>query len=160
MLEFLSGLDSTMLIFVVVALIIFIFLIRKIFSIVFNLFIVAIISAAFPFVMNYFLNYNLPTDMNSLISFLTLGVTIYVLYVVATLVYKTLGIFEKVLGGMYKGRKREKEIEAVIDKKMEKEKPKKWLKEKKSNKKKIKPIDEKQFLVLKDKKREKKNKKS
>ncbi len=154
MLEFLSGLDSTMMIFVVIAFIVFIFLIRKIFSIMINLVIVAVVSAIFPFVMNRFLDFSLPTDLTSLMSFVLLGVIIYLIYLLATVVYKTLGIFEKIIGKFTSGRQRRREIDEAIEKKMEKNKPKKWHKEMKSQKK-IKPMNEKEYFVLKDKKRKK-----
>ncbi len=140
------SLDSMTMFLMLVAFIVFIFVIKRIFSIVMNLLIICIVSLIFPFVMNHFFNFSLPTDIASLLTFMGLGVAVYLVYILASSVYKTLGIFEKIIRRFTEGNKTKKQIEKVLEEKQN------------DKKKKIKPINEKEYLVLKDKKPKKKSK--
>lgn len=80
--------------------ILFIFFVKKVFSIILHASLVAVASAAFPFVANYvgltkLLGVSLAPNFNSVIFFVTLGLTIYFIYLVGKMIYSALGFFSK-----------------------------------------------------------------
>ncbi len=95
--EFLSNLDTTTLFLLLVIFVLFILSMKKIFSIIMKAVWIAVISVLFPIVMNRFFGFDIPTDADSLISFLLLGLGIYFIYLIAKSVYRALGLAEKVV---------------------------------------------------------------
>ena len=93
--EFLSTLDSTNFLLLAIIFILFVVSAKKSMSIVINIVWAAGVSLLFPVVMNKFLGFDIPTDINTLVSFMLLGVGAYFLYLVASSIYKALGIAEK-----------------------------------------------------------------
>ena len=93
--EFLSTLDSTNFLLLAIIFILFVVSAKKSMSIVINIVWAAGVSLLFPVVMNKFLGFDIPTDINPLVSFMLLGVGAYFLYLVASSIYKALGIAEK-----------------------------------------------------------------
>jgi Cu/Ag efflux pump CusA len=81
---------------VVFAIILALFLIalRKAIRVLFSLLWISALSALFPFAMQ-FLGFNVSTDLNSIIFFVTLGVGLYVIYIIGKVVYAFLGLAEK-----------------------------------------------------------------
>ena len=57
--------------------------------------IIAVAAVLFPIVMNRFLGWDIPTDPDSIISFILLGLGAYFVYLLAKSIYKTLKFTEK-----------------------------------------------------------------
>ena len=93
--EFLTTLDSTNFMLLAIIFILFVVSAKKSMGIVINIVWAAGVSLLFPVVMNKFLGFAIPTDINTLMSFMILGVGAYFLYLVASSIYKALGIAEK-----------------------------------------------------------------
>src|SRR3989344_4652172 len=94
--EFLSSLDTMTAFLLLVIFILFVFSMKKVFSVV----------------MNRFFGFDIPIDSDSLISFVLLGIGVYFVYLVAKSLYKVLGMAERA-GKKYmpKGKKEEPERE-------------------------------------------------
>lgn len=105
--EFLSSLDTTTAFLLLVIFILFVFSMKKVFSVLMNLVVIAAVSLLFPVVMNRFFGFDIPIDSDSLISFVMLGVGVYFVYLVAKSVYKVLGMTERA-GKKYLPNKKEK----------------------------------------------------
>lgn len=80
--------------------ILFIFLVKKIFSILLHAALIAMASVAFPFAANYvgltkFLGIELAMNFSTVIFFVTLGLAVYFLYLVGKMVYSAVGFFSK-----------------------------------------------------------------
>lgn len=95
--EFLGGLDATNLMLLLVIFVLFVLSMKKAFSIVINTVWAAGISLLFPIVMNRLLGFDIPMDPDTLLSFMLVGVGVYFIYVLASSIYKVLGIAEKVI---------------------------------------------------------------
>ncbi len=116
-------------IFMIVVLAAFIVISRKIMNTIFSMIWISAASAAFPFVMS-FAGFDFPTDFNSIVFFVMLGLGLYAVYIIGKLVYALLGVAEKAgkavaypISSVKKGR----------DKKMRK-KMEKLVREKEKNK--------------------------
>jgi hypothetical protein len=96
--EFLAGLDNTHMFLMIIIFVLFVMSMKKAFSIVVNTVWVAGISLLFPIIMNRFFGLDIPTDIDSLLSFTTLGVGLYFVWVVASTIYKILNIAGKFMG--------------------------------------------------------------
>jgi hypothetical protein len=93
--EFLTTLDTTSLLLLLIIFILFVLSMKKAFTIVINTVWAAGLSLLFPIVMNRFFGFDIPVDMNSLISFMMIGVGLYFIYVLGSSIYKILGTAEK-----------------------------------------------------------------
>src|SRR3989338_10755295 len=103
--EFLSSLDTT-----TAFLLLFIFSMKKVFSVLMNLVVIGAVSLLFPVVMNRFFGFDIPIDSDSLISFVLLGIGVYFVYLVAKSLYKVLGIAERA-GKKYMPERKQKREE-------------------------------------------------
>ncbi|HLD83549.1 MAG TPA: hypothetical protein VI979_01695 [archaeon] len=82
----------------------FLYVINRAVKTLISMAIVAVASAAFPFIAGMF-GFALPTDLNAIIFFVALGIGLYLLYIVAKLVYGVLGIAGKIGGLFLPGKK-------------------------------------------------------
>lgn len=73
----------------------FIYLISKAMKAVFHIVWISGISALFPILANRFLGYTFPLNMNTFLSFIVIGVGIFLGYKVVKIVYIGLAIVEK-----------------------------------------------------------------
>lgn len=156
--EIISGGNATFGILVILLFILFVIAMKKVFSIIKNALIIIIAALLFPIVANTFLGLPVPTDANSLISFVLLGLSLYLIYLFGKAVYKILGLVEKsakAVGSPLRARKKkkreklEKKIEAIVKEKEEEEKLKKKGK-KIVQEQKLSEYSEKDYVVLKD----------
>lgn len=107
---------------IILAIILALFLIvsRKVIKTIFNIIWISIASASFPFVMK-FLGFDFSTDVNSILFFAASGLVLYVIYMLARVVYAILGLAEKAGKVVsYPVRSAKKGKEDKIKKKMEK----------------------------------------
>ncbi|MFH0949115.1 MAG: hypothetical protein V1802_01360 [Candidatus Aenigmatarchaeota archaeon] len=113
--------------------IVFVFFMKKITKVLMNALWIALISAIFPVFANKILGFDIVLSMPTEIYFITLGLGLYVLYLFGTVVYKSLGFFEKIGRAMYgsikqqtspKIEKLEKKIDAHMEKLEDKKKKK------------------------------------
>jgi len=74
--------------------VVFIIVARKVVRTVMTVVWIAVLSAIFPVVANYFLGFSFPLEVGTFVTFITLGVGLFALYMVAKIIYKILGIFE------------------------------------------------------------------
>ncbi len=81
-------------IFMIVILAAFIVISRKIMNTIFSMIWISAASASFPFVMS-FAGFDFPTDFNSIVFFVMLGLGLYAVYIIGKLVYALLGVAEK-----------------------------------------------------------------
>lgn len=153
--NFLAAADNTILgIFIIVIFVLFVVLIKKAFSIIVNGLIVVVASVLFPIVANRFLGLTVPTDLNSLISFVSLGIGLYLIYLLARGIYGALGIAEKALGAVtFPFRIRSRRKKEKMQKKMEeivkqKEKEEKKMKEENKQSKEENTSTEKNYVFL------------
>ena len=93
--DFLANLDATNLFLLLIIFVLFVLSMKKAFSIVINTVWAAGVSLLFPVVMNRLLGFDIPMDPDTLLTFMIVGVGIYFVYVLATSVYKILGIAQK-----------------------------------------------------------------
>ncbi len=84
------------LVVVIVAFIAFLYLSGKAAGIFMRILWLAVISAAFPLIMNQFFGFSLTPDMNTFLTFIAGGIGLYLVYVVIKIVYSALAITEKV----------------------------------------------------------------
>ncbi len=90
----LASLSTTELALIVIVFILFVVALKKALSILKNALYVAVASVIFP-ILARFLGFPIATDANSIIFFLTLGLGLYAVYVIAHSVYTILGYAEK-----------------------------------------------------------------
>jgi hypothetical protein len=93
--------------------ILFIFFVKKVFSIIIHAGLVAMASAAFPFVANYtglaaMLGINITTSLDTVLFFVTLGLVVYFLYLIGKIIYSAMGFIDG-------GKKRVIKIEKKSD---------------------------------------------
>ncbi len=114
-LEFLQNFSTTDALLIVILLILFIIFIKKLIQLIKNVIIISIACLIFPIIVNRFLGFSLPTDLNSLIGYVTLGLAAYVVYTIVKTVYSILKIGSKILpkGGSKKGKKEVKIVEKI-----------------------------------------------
>lgn len=80
---------------VVVIFIIFVIFVKKALGILFNSFLIAAISAVFPVFMNSFAGYSFPLTAGTFVFFVSLGLGLYALYLIAKFVHGLLAALEK-----------------------------------------------------------------
>src|SRR3990167_7608704 len=119
--EFLSSLDTMTAFLLLVIFILFVFSMKKVFSVLMNLVVIGAVSLLFPVVMNRFFGFDIPIDSDSLISFVLLGIGVYFVYLVAKSLYKVLGIAERA-GKKYMPERKQKREERAGNKYKEMEK--------------------------------------
>lgn len=107
--EFLSNLDTTTLFLLLIIFILFVISMKRVFSIVMNGIWIAVASVLFPIVMNRLFGFDIPTDADSLISFLLLGLGMYFVYLVGKSVHKILGLTERIAKKTMPKREKSKE---------------------------------------------------
>ena len=73
--------------------IVFVFAVYKLFQFVTHAIVVGVIAALFPWIANWLLHWDLPTDLSSMLWFATLGVGLFVLYGILRFVYGILNAF-------------------------------------------------------------------
>ena len=114
-LEFLQNFSTTDALLIVILLILFIIFIKKLIALIKNVVIISIACLIFPILVNRFLDLSLPTDLNSMIGYVTLGLAAYVIYTVLKTGYGILRIGSKILpkGGPKKGKKEVKIVEKI-----------------------------------------------
>ena len=74
--------------------IVFILLARKVIKIAMGIVWVAFISALFPLFLKYGFGMDITLNFSTFIYYITLGVGLYCMYLLAKIIYKLLGIFE------------------------------------------------------------------
>lgn len=82
----------------IIVFILFVFAVKRVLGIVKNAFIIFIASVLFPIVASR-VGFGVPADPASIVAFATAGMFLYALYLLASVIYKTLSIAEKVVGG-------------------------------------------------------------
>jgi hypothetical protein len=90
----LSNLSITEFALIIVIFVLFVLGLRKTMKIVKNAIFVAVASVLFPIIAR-FLGFPIAADADSIIFFLTLGLGLYAIYVIAWSVYTVLGIAER-----------------------------------------------------------------
>ena len=88
----LGNTNTTLLLIVFV---LFIFSMKKVLSVLINAMWIVAGSAVFPILANKILGLPVAIDGNSILFFVTTGLGLYALYILASSIYKVLGIFEK-----------------------------------------------------------------
>lgn len=103
-----------------VVFVLFIIVTRKVVRTIMSAVWIVILSAIFPIAANYFLGFSFPLTLETFVSFVTLGVGLFALYILVKLVYKFLGLFR---GSASKG-KQDKNAERIknLEKRLEEEK--------------------------------------
>lgn len=94
--DFLATMNSTTMILFLLVFLLFVMSMKKALSIAWNAVWIAGISVIFPVVMNKLFDFSIPTDVDSLMSFMILGLGAYFIWLVASSVYKVLEEVEKV----------------------------------------------------------------
>jgi hypothetical protein len=94
--DFLTNLDSTSFFLLLIVFMLFVMSMKKALSVMWNAVWIAGISVIFPIVMNKLFDFAIPTDMDSLLSFMLLGLGVYFVYLVGQAIYKMLQEVEKV----------------------------------------------------------------
>ena len=102
-----SNLVTTEFILIIVIFVLFIFALKKALSIIKSAIFIAIASALFP-VVAQFLGLPVSADIDSIIFFVTLGLVLYVVYLIAKSVYKVLGFAGKGVKAISPRKKRGK----------------------------------------------------
>ena len=95
--------------------IIALFVLYKLIRLLMRILIIVAIGAAFPFIMNYFLNWGISITLESIIFYATAAAIIYLF---AIFVKGILNIFKKILGPIAERRK-EKKLKNEIEKDIE-----------------------------------------
>ena len=80
-------------IFLVVVFIIFIFVMKFVFHVFFQIIAVAAAGAVFPFFMTY-MGFPLPTDFHTVLSYSVLALFIYFFWLLGKMIYNILGMLE------------------------------------------------------------------
>lgn len=75
--------------------VLFVFSLKKVLSVLVNAMWIVAGSALFPIIANKLLGLPVAIDGNSILFFVTTGMGLYALYILASSIYKVLGIFEK-----------------------------------------------------------------
>ena len=101
---------------------------KKVLGLIKNAVIIVAASALFPIIANRFLGLPVPSDGETIFSFVVLGLGVYFLYILASSVYKVLSYFEKSGKRLpkieMKHEKENKELpERLTEKKTERAKP-------------------------------------
>src|SRR3989338_580932 len=111
--DFLSSLDTTTMFLLLIIFILFVLSMKRVFSIIKNAIFIAVASILFPIVMNSFFGFNIPTDTDSIVSFILLGLGLYFIYMLGKSVYKVLklgeGVAKKVVPKIEHEKKGKKE---------------------------------------------------
>src|SRR3990167_7763436 len=135
--EFLSSLDTMTAFLLLVIFILFVFSMKKVFSVLMNLVVIGAVSLLFPVVMNRFFGFDIPIDSDSLISFVLLGIGVYFVYLVAKSLYKVLGMAERAGKKYMPERKKREEPEREPEEKRDNKKYKEMEKELKEREKEL-----------------------
>ena len=109
--DFLSSLDTTTMFLLLIIFILFVLSMKRVFSIIKNAIFIAVASILFPIVMNSFFGFNIPTDTDSIVSFILLGLGLYFIYMLGKSVYKVLklgeGVAKRVVPKIESGKKKD-----------------------------------------------------
>ncbi|MBI4018796.1 MAG: hypothetical protein HY364_00915 [Candidatus Aenigmarchaeota archaeon] len=97
--------DTMQLALLVIVFAAFLYVMNQAVKTVINIGIIAVASAVFPFGVNL-LGFSLPTDLNAIIFFVALGIGLYMLFILARIVYGILDIAGKIGGVFVPGNKR------------------------------------------------------
>jgi predicted membrane protein len=148
--EFLQGMSTTNALLIIVIFVIFIIAVKKIIGVIKNIVIIAVAAMIFPIIAQRFLGIAVPTDTNSLLGFVALGIGLYLIYIVVRVVYKLLKLGTKVApkGGI------KKEDQKILKKMIRTEKERQKVKKDKSEKDLF-----KDYVVIEDKQQEKQKEK-
>lgn len=84
------GIVTLLLIFVL-----FIILVRKMVKIAFSAIWISLISALFPLFLRFGLGMDIPLTFSTFVFYITLGLGLFCVYLLASLIYKALGLFER-----------------------------------------------------------------
>ncbi len=126
--EFLSQLDTTTAFLLIIIFILFMLSFKKVLGIIKNALIIVVASVLFPVLSNKFLGLPVPIDGETIVSFAIIGLAMYFLYILGSVVYKALSLFERgakqKLPSMEKGKKsaEEREIKESVQR-VERTKP-------------------------------------
>ena len=93
--EFLSHLDMTTAFLLIIVFILFMLSFKKVLGLIKNAIIIIIASVLFPIVGSKFLGLPIPTDGETIFSFIFLGLLLYFLYILGSAVYKGLSYLER-----------------------------------------------------------------
>ncbi len=75
--------------------ILFIVLVRKVLKVAISAIWVGFISALFPLFLKYGLGMDIPLTFSTFVYYITWGIGLFCIYLVAKLIYKVLGMFER-----------------------------------------------------------------
>ncbi len=93
--DIIGVLGSTNTTILLILFVMFVFSMKKVLSVLINAMWIVAASAVFPMVANKFLGFPIAIDGNSILFFVTAGLGLYAIYILAASIYKVLGIFEK-----------------------------------------------------------------
>lgn len=119
--DFLGSIDTTTLFLLLIIFILFVLSMKRVFSIIKNAIFIAVASILFPVVMNSFFGFNIPTDTDSIVSFILLGLGLYFIYMLGKSVYKVLKLGESVAKKVVPKVERDKKKKDDKDDKEDKE---------------------------------------
>lgn len=178
--DFLGSLDTTTLFLLLIIFILFVLSMKRVFSIIKNAIFISVAAILFPVVMNSFFGFSIPTDTDSIVSFILLGLGLYFVYMIGKSVYKMLKITERVARKAVpkverkEGRKekedtreednkhseREKNLEKREKELSKQEREVRWKAALETSKSKQKKHDEKDYVIIRDKSENEEKKKS
>ena len=112
----LMQMETTYLLFILIIFVVFILLMRKVMKTIMNMLWIGLASAAFPFIMNIVFKMSIPTNLNTIIFFVTLGLGMYFIYILGKIIYTMLGVAEKGAKAVaypitYRSKKKKEEME-------------------------------------------------
>ncbi len=93
--DIIGTLGSTNTTVLLILFVMFVFSMKKMLSVLINAMWIVAASAVFPIIANKLLGFPIAIDGNSILFFVTAGLGLYALYILAASIYKVLGIFEK-----------------------------------------------------------------
>jgi len=111
------------LLFLLVVFVVFVVLMKRVVKTIINIVWITIMAAIFPFIAS-FLGFNVVTDLNTILFFITAGIGLYLFYLLSKIVYSALSVAEKagkVAVAPFKGRNKEKKMEKKLEELMKKQ---------------------------------------
>ena len=106
--EFLSPYGTLV---VIMLFIVFVIVVRKAVSVLLNALLIAAISAFFPLFMIFFAGYPLPLSIPTFVFFISLGLGLYALYILARMLYSFFSAIEKICSPAKATEKRLQKLE-------------------------------------------------
>ncbi|MBS3054337.1 MAG: hypothetical protein J4431_02260 [Candidatus Aenigmarchaeota archaeon] len=97
--DVIGAFDTLQLVMMVILFAAFLYIINHAVKTLIGMAIIAAASTAFPFAANL-LGFALPTDLNAVVFFVALGIGLYLLFIVARIIYGILNIAGKI-GGLF-----------------------------------------------------------